>query len=396
MKESGTIEPYTGQPRIGVLCYSLMPATIDILNRLNELEEFSIKAFPLIRTEVEDGANFPYRLPNFRGRYVQLNNSARSAPDTQLLTLSMATVKALVKESDVILLMGLQALPALYATWLARRESKPVIAVSQTMGPAFERNRPWIIRVLKQWLLERASVHVVQTPPTMETLATVYGIPRDRFIYAPFEAGVSFIRLMYEQQKHARENLRDELNVGDAVVVLFVGSVIPLKGVDVLLDAFAKIHKSEIRSRLLIVGPAPEERNLTQQVRDLGIQESVSFLGKQPPRELVRYYKAADIFVLPTRKDTWGKVLAEAALASLPLVCTEACGAAGHLVRNAVNGYVVPVGDIDALSRSIQRLFDADLRKTFGQESLRLANEYCDPERETAGFAAAIRLVLKK
>ncbi len=373
-----------------------MPATADLLNRLNALGEFSIKAFPLVQTEIEGQASFPYRIPRFRGRYVHLNNSARSAPDTQLLTLSMATVNALVKESDVILLMGLQALPALYATWLGRRKSKPVIAVSQTMGPTFERNRAWIIRLLKRWLLKRASIHVVQTPPTMETLSTVYGIPRDRFIYAPFDAGVSFIRRMYEQEKHTRESLRDELNLGEAVVVLFVGSVIPLKGIDVLLDAFAKIHKSANRSRLLVVGRGPEERNLMQQARELGMHESVSFLGKQPPRELVRYYKAADIFVLPTRKDMWPKVLAEAALAGLPLVCTDACGAAGHLVRNAVNGFVVPVGDIDALSQAIQRLFDANLRKTFGQESIQLVNEYCDPERETAGFADAIRLVLKR
>jgi glycosyltransferase involved in cell wall biosynthesis len=373
-----------------------MPATVDLLNRLNALGEFSIKAFPLVRTELEVRVNFPCRLPRFRGRYVNLNNLSRSAPESQLLTISAFAANALVKESDAIILMGLQALPALYTTWLARRQSKPIIAVSQTMGPALERNRPWIIRVLKHWLLKRASIHVAQTPSTMETLSAVYGIPQDRFVYAPFEAGVSFIRRMYEQEKRSREDLREELNLSDAVALLFVGSIIRLKAVDVLLDAFAKIRKAGSRVRLLIAGQGPEQSNMIQRARDLGIEESVSFLGKQSPKELVRYYKAADIFVLPTRKDMWPKVLAEAALASLPLVCTDACGASGHLVRNGLNGFVVPVGDADALAHAIQRLLDPDLRKIFGEASRGLVDQYCDPEGETAGFAASIRYALKR
>jgi glycosyltransferase involved in cell wall biosynthesis len=395
VKKSGANEAYMGQPRVGVLCYSLMPATVDLLNRLNALGQFSIKGFPLVRTAIEVQANFPYRLPRFRGRHVHLNNLAGSAPDTQLLTLSLPTVNALVKESDVILLMGLQALPALYATWLARRQSKPVIAVSQTMGAASERNRLWLIRLLKRWILKRATLHVVQTPPTIETLTSVYGISENLFIHAPFEAGVSFYRQLYDREKQTREDFREQFNAGGEVIVLFVGSLLALKGIDVLLEAFARIYKSA-PAKLWIVGDGPEGANLKRKALELGVDEVTLFWGRQSPEALVGLYKAADVFVLPSRKDVWPKVLAEAALASLPLICTEKCGAASHLVQDGVNGFVVPAGDAGALAKGIKQLFDANLRHTFGDKSRNSVNQFFDPAQETAGFAASIRLALER
>ncbi len=243
-----------GKPRVGVLCFCLMPATTSLLNRLHGLGEFRIKAYPLVDREMPLSPSFEFRPARFKGRFFTFNNAKGDAPDKQLTALCRHTVNALVAESEAVMLMGLQSLPGMYAVWKAGRHKKPVIAVLQSMGPEAEKNRSKLVRLLKGWLIRRANQHVVQTPATVEMLEEVYGIERSRVIRAPFEAGVGYFRELYRCCDATRDGLRHALDAGDSVVFLNVGSHLPLKGLDVLISAFGLLVQHGVDAKLWLVG----------------------------------------------------------------------------------------------------------------------------------------------
>jgi D-inositol-3-phosphate glycosyltransferase len=122
----------------------------------------------------------------------------------------------------------------------------------------------------------------------------------------------------------------------------------------------------------------------------LEVGHRISFTGKRSLAELAFAYLAADVLLLPTHKDTWGKVLVEAALAGLPFVTTSACGAAGSLVEDGRTGLVIPPEDPTALAKSMQRLLDPALRRRLGDQARNFVLDFCDPDKEALGYSTAI------
>jgi glycosyltransferase involved in cell wall biosynthesis len=125
----------------------------------------------------------------------------------------------------------------------------------------------------------------------------------------------------------------------------------------VLLEAFASVP-----GVLLLAGAGAEEADLRARAPD-----DVRFLGPVPRERLPRLYASADVFVLPSRSEQWGMVLNEAAAAGLPLVATEAAGAAYELVDDELR---VPAGDAAALAGAMRLLAtDPDARRTSAEHS---------------------------
>jgi len=389
--------PRRGKPLIGFLCGSLAPDIRDLLNRLRSFPDFSIKAYPLLHRPYDYPAiEFDYRPTNLKGRFITFSKPDKTSPESTLLSVSWATVWSLVREADIIVLMGIQSLPAILTTILARLFRKPMVVVSQTMRPEIERSRLALIRVLKYIVLRNAAVHVAQTPPTHETLCLVYHVNKAKIFFAPFEAGGGIFKDFYTHMTEDRLSLRERLGLNaGSIIFLFVGTLIYLKGVDILLDSVAKLAEKHDNIKLLIVGPdgkaGGQRAVLEDRVHALGLKEYVQFLGKKQPRELARIYKASDVFVLPTRKDTWGRVLLEAALAGLPLITTSVCGAAGYLVQNNVNGFIVPPNDPGKLAQAMEQLLNPELRIEMGKKSIQIAEDYVNPNAEVEGFVAALR-----
>jgi glycosyltransferase involved in cell wall biosynthesis len=111
----------------------------------------------------------------------------------------------------------------------------------------------------------------------------------------------------------------------------------------------------------------------------------VVFAGHALREELSRWYAAADAFVLPSRSEPWGMVLNEAAAAGLPLVATEAAGAAYDLIEPGVNGYLVPPDDVGALAGALRRVeADAAWRASAGRRSRELVQAFTPEAWATA------------
>jgi glycosyltransferase involved in cell wall biosynthesis len=303
-----------------------------------------------------------------------------------------------VRESDVVVLFGLQGATALLAACLGRLAARPLISVNQTLPVKEERRRRWWLRLLKGTLLAQCDLHIVQNPPAEDVLTSVYRVPSSRLISAPFEAGARLFGGLLAAAP-GRDFARRQFGLGGELVCAFVGNLHPFKGVPALLSAAGHLGV-ESSWRFLFAGPE-EPRNrrggtierYLAQARRLGVESRVRFLGTLSPESLVQLYKAADVVALPTARDMFPKILVEAALAGLPLITTDACGAAGAVVRDGENGFVLPVGDSHAIAAALGRLADPELRRTMGARSRELVGIACSAESETAGFVAALDAV---
>lgn len=391
----------TRKPVIGVLCFDLTIASTGVLSMLaRELTDYSIKAFPLFGPAPKEEQPFAYRSSHAARELVAFSRLDGRAPEVMLRNVGWSVVRDLVRESDVIMLLGLQALPAFLATVLSRLRRKPLITINQTMSPSAERQRPIIVRLPKSIVLRLSTVCIAQTPATSATLSEVYHIPNERIVPALWDGGASDFASMLEPfESRDKQVFRDGLGIeAGSYVVIFVGTLIYLKGVDLLVHAFARVAQERPHSLLLIVGPdvttGGKQAELMAMVQQLGLTDSVRFIGSCTREQLVQLYLGSDVFVLPTRKDTWGKVLVEAGLAGLPLITTEVCGAAGLVVRPDENGYVVPLENVEALAQALLDLHDPELRQRMGEASKRIVQEYIKPDEEIEGYERAIRLAL--
>jgi glycosyltransferase involved in cell wall biosynthesis len=171
----------------------------------------------------------------------------------------------------------------------------------------------------------------------------------------------------------------------DRFEALYVGRIEAEKGVDVLLEAWGRARLDD--ARLTLVGAPQRPGN-----------GNIVFEGPRSPGDVRNFLGRAGVLVVPsiaTRafKEPWALVVNEAMHQQLPVIATDAVGAAaGGLVRHERNGLVVPEHDADALARALERLAgDPDLRTRLGEHGARDVAAFT-PQAWAAGMARAIEL----
>ena len=387
--------------RIGFLTYDLQPFTEDCLNRISiVIHQNLMKAYPVFFHPNQDRVRFPFLPSQLKGRHFGVNVEG-STPEGFASNVNLKAAWECARESDIIVLFGLQGATALLTAILGSILNRTIISVNQTLPLKWELRRRWWVRLLKRFLLAQCEYHVYQTPVSKDVLMTVYRVEEDRLYYAPFEAGASGFMEVLASCEQNREGLRAILGVRDRIVFLFVGNLHVFKGVSCLIEAasllplgtdYECIFAGPEEPKNIVGGTIEYYKNLA---RKFGTEGRVRFLGSLPPPKLVEWYIASDVVVLPTQRDTFGKVLVEGGLASKPLITTSACGAAGTIVVDGENGFVVEPADPSSLSVAMSAMFDAGLRESMGRRSKKIIEMFCNRESETKGFASAILHALK-
>lgn len=154
----------------------------------------------------------------------------------------------------------------------------------------------------------------------------------------------------------------------DTATVLAVGRLVPAKGFDVLLDAWARAHMRHPSWHLRIVGEGEERAALEAKVKRLGLHACVSLPGVLTDMETV--YRDSTIFCLSSRYEGFGLALIEAMAFGLAVVSTACETGPRELIRDQENGLLAPVNDPDALARALDHLMsDATLRDTLGAQA---------------------------
>ena len=152
---------------------------------------------------------------------------------------------------------------------------------------------------------------------------------------------------------------RDRLNLSGAPTFTFVGRITEEKGLDVLLEASARVGASH---QIVIAGTGPLLEPTKTLARSLGISERVRFVGHVEQADLSTLLYSSDVLVLPSVsnrrvRETWGLVVNEAMNCGLPVIATDAVGAAaGGLLVHQETGLVVPQRDASALARALGEL----------------------------------------
>ncbi|MCX6038713.1 MAG: glycosyltransferase, partial [Chloroflexi bacterium] len=173
----------------------------------------------------------------------------------------------------------------------------------------------------------------------------------------------------------------------DARMILFVGRIEPLKGVDTLIQAVACLRIKNLKEpvHLAVIGGDPEAApaeiseemvRLQKLCDDLTVGKMVVFLGKRGQDTLPYYYSAAEVVVMPSHYESFGMVALEAMACGTPVIASQVGGLAFR-VQDSVTGYTVPDGDDDILCEKLALILgDESLRQRMGCNAAEYARNY--------------------
>ena len=154
-------------------------------------------------------------------------------------------------------------------------------------------------------------------------------------------------------------------------IILSLGRLVPEKNYSKLIRAFREVHKANADTMLLIIGSGPERERLLSLARSLDILDAVVLLPWA--RDVVSYYKSADLYVQPSLYEGWGMAVVEAMASGLAVIMTDV-GLAGEVLHDGASGVVVPSTDEQTLASAMLRLLsDNELRANLGQRAQREA-----------------------
>ena len=225
------------------------------------------------------------------------------------------------------------------------------VVVSERNDPHRQLLEPLWSR-LRSVYYRRADVVTANTQGVIDALQVMGSWPRLELLPNPLPAGLDRVD---QQSPVVRER-----------VVLAVARLVPQKGLDVLLQAFAALPMTCRGGwRLILVGDGPELQALEQQAQQLEIAASVSFAGFRS--DPLTFMQKAAIFALPSRFEGMPNALLEAMAAGLPSVVSDASPGPLEMVHDGIHGCVVPCEDWRAFSEALERLMlDEGLRERLG------------------------------
>lgn len=221
---------------------------------------------------------------------------------------------------------------------------------------------------------------IASTPYEFEDLLEHYGASPERLCTSP--PGVDHSVFSPGDKSEARV----WLGLDEGPLVLFVGRIQPLKGIDTAIQALAKVDGGFTPEPELVIvggpsGPdgAAEVATIDQLAADLGVAERVHRVGPQPHKQLAEFYRAADVLVMPSRSETFGLVAAEAQACGLPVVAADV-GGLPFVVADGESGFLVSGHDPAAYAAAIsQILADSQLAADLSRGALEYSQRFSWP-----------------
>ena len=147
--------------------------------------------------------------------------------------------------------------------------------------------------------------------------------------------------------------VRETLHLSGRRVVIAVARLVPIKNVRLLIDAMAMVRARVLDTHLLIVGDGPAGASLRSRAIELDLADSVTFAGSVPHSQTPAFYRAADVFALPSDFDNSPNAILEAMACGLPVVATDV-GGVRDFVADRAGGALVPPRDPAALARALE------------------------------------------
>jgi len=173
--------------------------------------------------------------------------------------------------------------------------------------------------------------------------------------------------------------------------VLFIGRLAAVKGVAILLEAFARVLDTHPDAHLTLVGDGPERSDLEARTRAAGIDGKVTFTGYLGQDDVAATLDAADLLVLPSFAEGVPVVLMEAMASRIPVIASRVAGVQ-ELVEDGVSGFALPPGDTDTLISTLNNILsDPARRAQMGQAGSIKVQENFNIEHEASRLGALFR-----
>lgn len=216
------------------------------------------------------------------------------------------------------------------------------------------------------------------------------GVMPDRIHIAPSSIDEDVFSKSVARKRKNKEILRKKFQISpNATVFLFVGQFVQRKGVDILLQAVLKIQKkSKKKINVLLVGYGTELEEYQNFIRKNNLGDVFRIL-KAFGDDLYECYAVADVFVLPSREETWGLVINEALASGLPVILSSKVGSGPDTITHGKNGYIFQNENYTQLSGYMTKLCDRNIQKKMRKASL-LRSKQLEPSKTAAGFRTAI------
>lgn len=262
-----------------------------------------------------------------------------------------------------------------------------VIVTYEGGSPTYESQNLSVRLVIRRLMVGFVDAFVVNSQSGTAYLTNVLRVPTPKIFARPFLVP-SVTALLQGSAATVPKLIGSERKT----VFLFVGQIIPRKGLKVLLEACALLMSQGYDNFMLkIVGDGEQKSQLTAFAEQHGLKDRVEWLGKVEYGCLGGHFQSADVFVFPTYEDIWGMVLTEAMAFGLPVICSNGAGAA-EMVQSD-NGFVFDMERVDELTTCLRHFLDCpESISKMGEVSKQIMLDHT-PERATQAFIEAVESV---
>jgi glycosyltransferase involved in cell wall biosynthesis len=181
-----------------------------------------------------------------------------------------------------------------------------------------------------------------------------------------------------------------------AIVFTGIGRLVPQKGFDILIEAFAKIASQIPNVYCLIIGEGDDKEKLSEQIRAAGLEKRIRLIGYQDRAKAMSILKSSDVFVMPSRYEGTPIALLEAAALARPILATCA-GGIPELVTHEQQAHLVPILDTEELAQGFLKLaLDRGYAQRLGQNAQQQVRERFNPESQVKETWAAYEKALAR
>jgi GalNAc-alpha-(1->4)-GalNAc-alpha-(1->3)-diNAcBac-PP-undecaprenol alpha-1,4-N-acetyl-D-galactosaminyltransferase len=312
------------------------------------LDQFDVPAFPLHESVTLRRLAFP---AGGSKHYMQavLRNFRK-----------LRTLRRAIRNSQPDVIVSFIDIPNIVTLLATRGLGMPVI-VSERANPDLV-HIGWIWRVLRRIIYPSASALVLQTNASSALLKSKFKV-RVCTIPNPVE-------FLGKGQKETQISCSQA-----SCNLVAMGRLVPQKGFDLLLNAFARISQHHPQWSLKIVGGGPLRADLENQSEILGIRDRVRFLGAVS--DPFPIFHSADLFVLSSRFEGFPNALCEAMACGVPPVSFDCPWGPSEIIRDGVDGLLVPPEDVPALATALDRLMsDAQERGRLASRAPEIAMRF--------------------
>jgi glycosyltransferase involved in cell wall biosynthesis len=375
--------------RLVILTEIISPYRIPLFNALAQRAEIDLHVIFLAETDPDlrqwqvpkAEIKFAYQvLPSWRRRIGRYN-----------ALLNRGVGGALAKAApDVILCGGYSYVASWQSLLWARAHHIPFLLWSESNVQDLRRGHA-PVEFLKSKFLSKCSGFVVPGLSALEYLR-VHKVDEEAVFVASNAVDNDFFAAAAAAARQDAAQWRRELVLPERYF-LFVGRLVPEKGVFELLSAYAKLDESMRRQvGLVFVGDGAVRARLESQAASVA-PGVVRFAGFAQREQLAIYYALAEMVILPTYTDPWGLVVNEAMACGLPVIVSHVAGCAADLVKEKWNGLSVAPRDVAGLTAAMRRLADQpEIRATMGANSMQHISHY-SPKEWSDGVARMVQAV---